>query len=147
MGFADAQPVRRLQLITGESYNCFRTPARSDRPLPAHRLFDQTDDHHQDAAAGSAGNDLPENRADIEATSPGCGSFRPTPEKRTNNLCADAAANDTSDRIADSSQIILLQCRAADIAADATSDQLDDQTDDSPPHVELLLVVLLLSRR
>ena len=35
--------------------------------LPAHCLFDQSNDHHQDASSDTAGEDLTDNRANIEA--------------------------------------------------------------------------------
>ena len=44
------------------------SPGCSSGPLPAHCLFDQPDDHHQDASSNTARSDLTDNRANIEAT-------------------------------------------------------------------------------
>jgi hypothetical protein len=60
-------------------------PAGLNDLLPAHCLFDQPNDHHQDASADTAGSDLTDNRANIEAAR----SSRPGPRS-----AADQGADD-----------------------------------------------------
>src|SRR6516164_8761574 len=93
--------------------------------LAAHGLFDQTYDHHQDAAADAAGNDLTDNRADIEAA---CRRFgtRSAAQQRADDLSSHTTTDHAGNRVADRPEVILLECRAGDVAADSTRDQLDD---------------------
>jgi hypothetical protein len=57
------------------SERCFAGPCSSG-PLPAHRLFDQSDDDHQDTPSDPTGCDLTDDRADVEASSAGSSRFR-----------------------------------------------------------------------
>jgi hypothetical protein len=54
--------------------------------LAAHRRFDQPDDHHQNAAANAARNDLGDNRADVEAACSGHIGSPCATQKRADDL-------------------------------------------------------------
>jgi len=133
-GVHPVYPMRFHPRISGDPVRRRGTPDCLGGLSTAHGLFDQSHDHHQDAAADPAGSDLTDNRADIKATSPRSGSFRSATEERTDDLRPDAAADNPGDRIADGAEILLLQRRAGNVAAYSARDQLDDQTDDSAPH-------------
>src|SRR5215469_13883570 len=100
-----------------------------------HRLLYQTHHHHHNAPADSAGSDLTNDRADIEAACPGHTGTGSTANQRADDLGTHAAANNAGDRIAECPKIILLQRGTGDIAAYSTRDQLNDQTDNSTPHL------------
>src|SRR6516162_1210276 len=131
----------RVARYSGESPSCGDgSPGWSGDFLPAaHSLLDQPHDHHQDASADPAGDDLADNRTDIEAACSGRGGSgsRAAAQERPDDLCSHAPADHAGDRVADSPEVVLLQRRASNVAAHAAGDQLNDQTDDSAPHVKL----------
>src|SRR4029453_695362 len=57
-------------------------------------------------------------------------------QQRANDLCSDPAADYAGKRIADDSEVILLQCDTGHVAAHSARDQLNNQTDYSAPHSE-----------
>jgi len=81
--------------------------------LAAHGLLYQPDYHHHDAAADTAGNDLTDDRADVQAArSSHGGSLSAATHQRAYDLRSHSAADDADNRVADGSEVILLQCRA-----------------------------------
>jgi hypothetical protein len=98
--------------------------------LATHRLLYEPDNNHQDAPASTAGDDLSNDRANVEPTSGGstCSRSGAGPEDGTDDLRTNAAANHTCDAVADHSEVELLQQRSSDVAACCSRDKLDYQT-------------------
>src|SRR5712692_10190217 len=99
------------------------SPSCSGGLLAAHGLLYQPDDDHQDAAADTAGSDLTDDRADIQAAgSSHRSSLSAATHQRAYDLCSDPAADHADNRVADGSEVILLQCRAGNVAAHGARD-------------------------
>src|SRR5262245_18012788 len=102
---------------------------RSMRLLPRHHALHQPGDDREDRAAGTAADDLTDERPDIEAAAAGCGLDRRN--KGLQQLPASDAADRTGDGVADTAEIVVLQCRPGGVATDHSRDELNDQIDDS----------------
>src|SRR5262245_51501740 len=99
---------------------------RSMRLFTRHHALHQPGDDREDRAAGTAADDLAEERPDIEATA-AAGRCRDRRNKGLQQLPASNAADGAGDGVADAAEIVVLQRRACGIAADGTRDELNDQ--------------------
>src|SRR5262245_35009902 len=93
--------------------------------LPAHHVLDHADDDHDDDPANPAACDVAKYRAHAAG-----GCRRSSAHHRVENLAADSAADDAGNRIAECTEAVLLEQRAADVASYRAGNELHDQAYD-----------------
>src|SRR5262249_11773663 len=96
------------------------------RALTAHRLANDSDDHHQDAATHASAGYLADDGSYVQITGRGCTTAA---EDHRQQLTADSAADDPRNRVAKGTKIILLQRAAGDVTANCPRDELNDKRD------------------
>src|SRR5262245_22215325 len=101
----------------------------SVRLFTRHHALHQPGDDREDRAAGTAADDLAEERPDIEAAG-AAGRRGNRRNKGLQQLPASDAAAGAGDGVADAAEIVVLQRRAGGIATDDSRDELNDQIDD-----------------
>src|SRR5262245_26434257 len=102
---------------------------RSARLFARHHALHQPGDDREDRTAGTAADDLAEERSDIEAAG-AAGRRCDRRNKGLQQLPASDAADGAGDGVADAAEIVVLQRRAGGIATDDSRDELNDQIDD-----------------
>src|SRR5262245_58466649 len=121
--------LRRAEKIMLRLWASSAGAVRSVRLFTRHHALHQPGDDREDRAAGTAADDLAEERPDIE-TAAAAGRRCDRRNKGLQQLPASDAADGAGDGVADAAEIVVLQRRAGGIATDDSRDELNDQIDD-----------------